>query len=163
MKIQMKSVVWSLALASGLWVAAPVAEAQSNEGERPKKEQADGERPKKEKRREGAGDRLEMLRERLGLSEEQVAKLKPIFAAEREEMMAVRKELGEDADREEVREAMREVHEKYRPKIHAVLTPEQLEKLEKMRERRERSGGEDKEKGGAAGGERKKPKNEAPE
>ena len=78
---------------------------------------------------------VEALREQLGLTDEQVEKLKPIFAAQREEMAAKRKELGQDADRAKVREAMQAIREKYKAQIEAVLTPEQKEKLAKLRER----------------------------
>ncbi len=81
------------------------------------------------------GDRLEKMRERLGLTDAQVEQLRPIVAAEMEEMRAKGKELGRDATREQRREAMQAVHEKYRDRIHAVLTAEQKEKIAKQRER----------------------------
>jgi len=93
------------------------------------------EKPKKEQRQERRGDRLEMLKEELALSDAQVEKLKPIFAAEREEVSALRKELGKDADRAVVREKMQAIHEKYKPQVAAVLTEEQTAKMEKLRER----------------------------
>lgn len=131
MNTKTQSMIWSGLLMAGLLIAVPAAQAQSEGGERPKKERREG----------GSGERLEMLRERLGLTDAQVAQLKPILAAEREELAAKRKELGKDADRETVREAMREIHEKYQPQIQAVLTAEQKEKLAKLRERREKKGG----------------------
>lgn len=91
------------------------------------------------------GDRLEQMRERLGLTDAQVEQLRPIFAAEREELEAKRKELGREATREQRQEAARAVHEKYKAQIDAVLTAEQKEKLAKQRERMEnRRGGPDK-------------------
>lgn len=131
MKTQMKSVMWSLALASGLMVALPAVQAQNENSEKPRQE-----------RRQGGpgGMNIERLKEALGLTEEQVTQLKPILAAEREEMAAKRKELGQEADRSAVREAMQAIHEKYKSQIDAVLTAEQREKLEKLRERGPRGG-----------------------
>ena len=132
MKTKLQSVMWSMLLAAGLTAALPVVRAQDEGGEKPKKERA--ERPE---RPAGGGpaQRLEMMRERLGLTDAQVEQLKPIFAAEREEVAAKRKELGKDADRAAVREAMQAIREKYRPQIEAVLTPEQREKVAAARER----------------------------
>jgi Spy/CpxP family protein refolding chaperone len=136
MNTRSKVIYASLSLGAALFFSSPVLHAQSGDGSRPKKE-----------RREGAGaERLERLREMLGLSEAQVAQLKEIFAAERAEMQAKAKELGRDADRSERREAARAIHQSYVPKIEAVLTPEQREQWaqirERARERRdERAGG----------------------
>lgn len=126
MKTPMKTVLWSLALAGGLLAAMP-AQAQ---------DQAQAEKPRQERRQGGPGGmNITMLKEQLGLSDEQVEKLKPILAAQAEEISAKRQELGQDADRAKVREAMQAIREKYTAQIDAVLTPEQKEKLAKLRER----------------------------
>jgi Spy/CpxP family protein refolding chaperone len=126
MKTRMQTLIWSLALAGGLLAAMP-AQAQ---------DQAQGERPRQERRQGGPGGmNVEALKEQLGLTDEQVEKLKPILAAQREEITAKRKELGEDADRAKVREAMQAVREKYTAQIDAILTAEQKEKMAKLRER----------------------------
>ena len=126
MKTRMQTLLWSLALAGGLLAAMP-AQAQDQA-------QGQGERPRQE-RRQGMGMNVEALKEQLGLTDEQVEKLKPIFAAQREEIAAKRAELGEGADRAKVREAMQAVREKYTAQIDAVLTAEQKEKMAKLRER----------------------------
>jgi Spy/CpxP family protein refolding chaperone len=129
MNPKMKTAMWSLLLMAGLSAALPIARAEQGEGQR------------QERRAGGPGERLDILRERLGLSDAQVAQLKEIFAAEREKIAAKRKELGKDANRAEVRAAMREIREKSRAKIAAVLTPEQREKFAQMREKmKERAG-----------------------
>lgn len=148
MKTKLQSVMWSMLLAAGLTAALPVVRAQEEGGEKPKKERA--ERPERPPGGGGPAQRLEMMRERLGLTDAQVEQLKPIFAAEREEVTAKRKELGKDADRAAVREAMQAIREKYRPQVEAVLTPEQREKVAAARERG--PGGP----GGPGGGEGKK-------
>ncbi len=149
MKTKLQSVMWSLLLAAGLTAALPVVRAQEEGGEKPKKERA--ERPERPAGGGGPAQRLEMMRERLGLTDAQVEQLKPLFAAEREEVAAKRKELGKDADRAAVREAMQAIREKYRPQIEAILTPEQREKVAAARARG--PGGQ----GGGYGAEGKKP------
>ncbi len=131
MKTNVQTMVWSALLAAGLMAGVPAAQAQEEGGQKPAREQ----------RQQGPqgqrGDRVQMLREQLGLTDAQVEQLKPIFAAEREEVAAKRRELGgREADREKVREATRAIHESYIPKIEAVLTEEQREKWAKLRERR---------------------------
>lgn len=131
MKTKSRVLMLSTLLAAFALLAAP-ASAQPAEGKDKKSESA----PKRP-----GGERLEQMRERLGLTDAQIEQLRPIFAAEREELMDKRKELGKDATREERREAMREVHEKYKDRIHAVLTDEQKEKIAKQRERLGKKGG----------------------
>lgn len=145
MKTKMKTVIWSLALAGGLLAALP-AQAQEQGGEKPRQERRAG---------GGGGMNVEALKERLGLTDEQVAKLKPILAAQREEIAAKRKELGEGADRAAVMEAMKPIREKYKAQIDAVLTPEQKEKFAKFAERRQGGPGGP---GGGQDGEGRKPK-----
>lgn len=155
MKTKLQSVMWSVLLAAGLTAALPAARAQDEGGEKPKKERA--ERPERPAGGGGPAQRLEMMRERLGLTDAQVEQLKPILAAEREEVAAKRKELGKDADRAAVREAMQAIREKYRPQIEAILTPEQREKVAAARERGQGGPGGQGGQGGGYGGEGKKP------
>lgn len=139
MKTKMQTVMWSLALATGLMVAMPAVQAQDDNGQKPRKERREG---------GGPGMNIERLKEELGLTDAQVEKLKPILAAQREEIAAKRKELGKDADRQTAMEAMKAIREKYKAQIDAVLTDEQKAKLEKLRERGPRPGGP----GGGEGG-----------
>lgn len=126
MKTKIHVMLFSTLLAASALLAAPL-QAQPVPG--------DGAPKAGGPQRPGGGDRLAEMRERLGLTDAQVAQLKPIFAAEREELMAKRKELGPDATREQRREAVQAVHAKYRPQIDAVLTAEQKAKIAKQRER----------------------------
>ncbi len=134
MKTKSHVLMLSTLLAAFALLAAP-ASAQPVDGKDKKAEKSES-APKRP-----GGDRLEQMRERLGLTDAQIEQLRPIFAAEREELMAKRKELGRDATREERREAMLAVHEKYKDRIHAVLTDEQKEKIAKQRERMAKKGG----------------------
>jgi len=70
-----------------------------------------------------AQQRLEALKEKLGLSEAQVEKLKPILA---EEALAM-KALKEDSNM--LPEAKRETMKQSLERISAELTPEQAEKF----------------------------------
>lgn len=137
MKTKLQSVLFSAVLAAGMSLALPAyAQAEGGEG-----------KPKMERRQADPAARLEAMKERLGLSEEQVAKLKEIFAAEREEIAAKRKELGQDADPEARRAAMQPIREKYRAQMEAVLTDEQKAKLPKPGEWQNGPRGEKGEKG----------------
>ncbi len=136
MKTKVSALMLSALLAAGAVLTTSVQAQPAPDGETgpggksPAKER--GERPKQPE----PGERLEKMREHLGLTDDQVAKLKPIFAAEVEEMKAKRKELGKDATREERRAAMEATREKYKTQVDAVLTAEQKAKVAKMRERR---------------------------
>lgn len=151
MNTKMKTAMWSLLLVAGLSAALPIARAEEGAGQSQRQERRGG----------GPGERLEMLRERLGLTDAQVAQLKEILAAEREEIAAKRKELGKDADRAAMREAMQAIREKYRPKIEAVLTPEQREKFAQIREKMQERGGQGGP-GGQGGAEGKKRRGPGP-
>jgi Spy/CpxP family protein refolding chaperone len=89
-----------------------------------------------EETKPAAGDRLrERLKEageKLGLTEEQKEKLKPIFQAEAEKV----KELRADTSLtpEQKREKFKAIRDEVAPKIKEILTPEQFAKWQKMRE-----------------------------
>jgi Spy/CpxP family protein refolding chaperone len=86
-------------------------------------------------------ERLKMLTEKLGLSQDQQDKVKAIYeknAPQFKELMAKGRENLTDADKTKFRELMRTQMEE----IAAVLTPEQKEKMKELR---------------PAGGERRKP------
>ncbi|MFT3869072.1 MAG: hypothetical protein QM715_11490 [Nibricoccus sp.] len=78
------------------------------------------------------GDRFKMLVEKLGLTEDQQAKIKPILA---EEMQAI-KTVRDDAslEREAKWTKIREIIQAHNEKIKPILTPEQLKKLEEMKD-----------------------------
>ena len=134
MKTKTQSLMCGLLLIAGLMLA-PTAQAQGNgDGEGAKK--ARPERPEG-----GPRGAIEQMRERLGLTDEQVEKIKPILAAQQAEVQAARKAAGKEADRAELRAKMQEIREKYRAQIEEVLTPEQREKMAKARERGNRPGG----------------------
>lgn len=140
MKTQTRIVI----LGALLTLAAPFAtalRAQSEDTPPPPARQGPGGGERGE--RGNPAERLARLKEALGLTDAQVEQLKKIFAAEREEIAAKRKELGQDADRAAIREAMQAIREKYKAQIDAVLTEEQRAKFAEMNKRGPRPGGPD--------------------
>jgi len=134
MKTKIQTMMYSVLIATSA-LLAPMAQAQAGAGPA-------GERP--ERPAAGGGqrvDRVELMRERLALTDVQVEQLKPIFAAEREEMQALRKVAGPGSDRAAMRENMQAIRGKYLPQIAAVLTAEQNEKHAKMLARATRQDG----------------------
>lgn len=80
------------------------------------------------------GDRLAMMKETLGLTPEQVEKLKPIFARDADKLKAIREDAALTA--EEKREKARAIYEGSVEEIKAVLTPDQAEKWKAAMEKR---------------------------
>lgn len=76
------------------------------------------------------GDRLKMMQEELALTEDQVAKIKPIVAAEGKAMAALRDDTS--IAQEDKRGKMREIRQAHASQIRAVLTPEQQAKFDSM-------------------------------
>lgn len=79
-----------------------------------------------------AKDRAQQVAEELNLTAEQKEKVKPILQEEREKMRGL-KDLAPDQRREKVKELRKEVADKLKP----ILTPEQLEKWQKLRAQRQ--------------------------
>ncbi|MBA3913300.1 MAG: hypothetical protein H0X25_05480 [Acidobacteriales bacterium] len=82
--------------------------------------------------RMSADDHLKILTEKLNLTEDQQAKLRPILSDESKQMDAIHDNPGmAPADKQA---QMREVHESFAGKVDAVLTPEQREHWKQLRE-----------------------------
>lgn len=144
MNTKIKTILSGALIAAGMLLALPAhAEDDGAADKKPRPERPEGGQ---------RGEPLARLKQELGLTDEQVEKLKPIFAAQMKEIQELRKEAGPDADRAALREKMQAIRAKYKPQIAAILTAEQKEKFAKMQERR--PGGP----GGPGGGEGKKGK-----
>jgi Spy/CpxP family protein refolding chaperone len=77
-------------------------------------------------------NRLKMLTEKLNLSEDQQAKLKPILEDQSKQMKAIHDDTSlAPADRQA---KMREVHASSVEKMNAILTPDQQAKWKQMRQ-----------------------------
>ena len=131
MKTSLKVTLTLLALAVG--AAAPLVRAQESTTTKPKSERRqDGPGPR--------GDRLKMMGEHLGLTEEQKGKLAPILKSEAQELRTLREDTA--LDRDAKRSKMMEIRKKYEAQIRAVLTTEQQAKFDEMQKRmRERRPG----------------------
>ena len=79
----------------------------------------------------GPGERLKVMSEKLGLTEDQKEKVKAIF----EKNMPKLKELRADTalSQEDKRAKMMEIRKAEAQEIRALLTPEQQEKMKEMR------------------------------
>ena len=80
----------------------------------------------------GSGNRIDELSERLQLTAEQKTKVQEIFSDTREQLRAARQEMEP---------RMAEIRRQADGRLQTVLTPEQWEKFQHMREERQRRGG----------------------
>jgi Spy/CpxP family protein refolding chaperone len=78
------------------------------------------------------GERGEMMKEKLGLTDAQAEQIKKIHEDERTQLRALRE--NEDLPKEEKRAELRKIREATKTKVDALLTPEQKTKADKMRE-----------------------------
>ena len=81
--------------------------------------------------RGGPGNRIDELAERLQLSAEQKTKVQEIFSDTREQLRAARQEMEP---------RMTEIRRQADGRLQTVLTPEQWEKFQRMRDERQRRG-----------------------
>lgn len=86
--------------------------------------------------RERAGSRLEMLTEKLNLTEAQKAAIKPIFAAEANDIKAVWQD--NSLSKEQKQSKIADIRKSSTEKINAILTPEQQAKFAELKEPTER-------------------------
>ncbi len=75
-----------------------------------------------------------MMKEKLGLTPEQVEKIKAAFEKDREKLMALREDTS--LSREQKGEKMRELFKSQMESIRPILTPEQVEKWKAAMEKR---------------------------
>jgi Spy/CpxP family protein refolding chaperone len=122
----MKQLLWTMTIAGGLLAlnlqAAPADKTDKKGGKRAE-----------------AKERGSKMADELSLTAEQKEKIKPILKAEREKMQDL-KELPAAERRAKLPEIRKEVTEKLKP----ILTPEQLEKWQKLREQPQGKRGEKK-------------------
>jgi Spy/CpxP family protein refolding chaperone len=122
---------WMTAVAlGGLMALVPLAPAQEKKDEpkpAPKAEKSDT-------KRRGAAitDRLRHVAEELKLTDEQKEKVKPIFHEEIEKLRALRDDSNASAQNR--RGKMREILEATNAKIKPILTAEQLERWDKIKD-----------------------------
>jgi periplasmic protein CpxP/Spy len=143
-----------LTIAAAALLTIPTLNAQDKPaGDKPAGDKPAGERP--EGGRRGAGgrfggtpeERVARMKEQLGLTDEQVTKIKAIYEKGAESTKALR-EKGFQNLSEEERTKMRESMQAQQKEVGDVLTPEQKKKLEESRQRG--PGGEGRRRGGDA-------------
>jgi len=81
---------------------------------------------------ESVDQHLQMLSDRLNLTDDQKAKLKPILQDQMQQMKAVHEDSS--LSREQKRDKLKSIHESFGDQIKAVLTPEQQTKFKQMRQ-----------------------------
>lgn len=74
---------------------------------------------------------LQMLSEKLNLTEDQKAKLKPVFEDQAQQLKAVHEDAALTPEQKAAKK--KAIHEKMHDQINAVLTPEQQEKFKEMK------------------------------
>jgi len=74
---------------------------------------------------------VQMLTEKLNLTDEQSAKLKPIFQNQAEQLKAVRDDTSLSPEQKTAKK--KAIHESFHEQINAVLTPEQQAKFKEMK------------------------------
>jgi protein CpxP len=74
---------------------------------------------------------LQMLSEKLNLTEDQKAKLKPVLQDQAQQMKAVRDDTSLTPEQKAAKK--KAIHETTHDQINAVLTPEQQEKFKEMK------------------------------
>jgi Spy/CpxP family protein refolding chaperone len=79
-----------------------------------------------------ARGRLQWMAQQLNLTDDQKEKLKPILMKEGMDMKQIRDNTSLSPD--DKRTQMKAVHDKYRPDIRGILTPEQQQKFDQMKE-----------------------------
>ena len=75
---------------------------------------------------------LQMLAEKLNLTDDQKTKLKPILQDEAQQMKAVHEDASLSPDQKHAK--MKSIHESFRGQINGVLTPEQQAKWKQMKQ-----------------------------
>jgi len=88
-------------------------------------------KPAVTKARPARGERLQQISEELKLSDEQKEKLKPVFQEQAKKARELRAD--KDLSKEDRLAKVKELREGMNTKLKAILTPEQLEKWNKLR------------------------------
>lgn len=81
---------------------------------------------------ESVDQHLQMLSEKLNLTDDQKAKLKPILQDQMQQMKAVREDSS--LSEQQKRAKMKSIHDSLHDQINAVLTPDQQAKFRQMRQ-----------------------------
>jgi periplasmic protein CpxP/Spy len=97
-------------------------------------EKSDGAQPATEKRGAVMRDRMQTIAKELNLTDAQKEQLKPILQDEFQKLKALRED--QSLSREQKMEKLKAIREELLPQLKAILTPEQIEKWQKLRQER---------------------------
>ena len=128
----MKSMIKLPLVAVAFAMAIPFTQAQ-DAGTPPPPPPA-GEHGKHEGHKGPGGDTLKFLTEKLSLTPEQQAKIKPITDDQKKALDAVKADTALEKDAKRTKSA--EIMKAHMEQIKPLLTPEQLKKFEEMKEER---------------------------
>jgi hypothetical protein len=134
--MKMKRIIAFGSIALGTWLALTPASLADDKKDEAKKEEKAEKQQKAGDRAGGARDRLKQLAAELNLSEEQKEKLKAVFKEEGEKLRAIRRD--SNLGPQEKRAKVRELREQIAGKVKPVLTQEQFERWQKMRQQGQR-------------------------
>lgn len=84
--------------------------------------------------------RLSHLKEALALTDEQVEQVRPILEEEKEKRQNLRSNVSLNNDRSAMREKMMEIREETKKQLGSILTPEQLEQFDQIKQKGKRGG-----------------------
>jgi Spy/CpxP family protein refolding chaperone len=121
-----------VALAATLNASTLIAADGAGAADKPKQARKEG--TGGDQARERVRDRMQQVAKELDLTEEQKTQLRPIFKKEGEKLKALRDDQG--LTREQRQEKAKAIREELRKEVKPVLTAEQWEKWEKMRQER---------------------------
>src|SRR6266540_2328223 len=127
-----KSTLAAMLMLAGMTSLKPLALA-AEKADAAKPDAAKPEGPRRE-RREPVRDRLETMTKELNLTDEQKGKLRNVFQQEAEKTRGLREDTS--LTPEQRREKAKGIRDEFAGKIKDVLTKEQFEKWQKLREQR---------------------------
>jgi len=83
-------------------------------------------------KQESGENRLQQMSQQLNLTEDQKTKLKPILQEEAQKLRELKNDTS--SSRQEKMQKAKQIHSEYKPQIDAILTPEQQQRWQQMKQ-----------------------------
>ena len=83
-------------------------------------------------KQENGENRLQQMSQQLNLTEDQKTKLKPILQEEAQKLRELKNDTS--SSRQEKMQKAKQIHSEYKPQIDAILTPEQQQRWQQMKQ-----------------------------
>lgn len=83
-------------------------------------------------KQESGENRLQQMGQQLNLTEDQKTKLKPILQEEAQKLRELKNDTS--SSRQEKMQKAKQIHSEYKPQIDAILTPEQQQRWQQMKQ-----------------------------